>query len=79
MKQIGGNPYRGLNAWMAEYDRKEQETVDREWDELVKEVSRLNGLLKQLSDVNLHLMRRLQDEATQRYQDVEAAKMVWAR
>lgn len=62
---IGGNPYYGLHAWMAEYDRKEQETVERERiEELLDRVSQLAKANTQLMEVNAQLLRRIQNDAT---------------
>ena len=84
MKQVGGNPYRGLNAWMAEEDRKEDETVEREQiEEMKSKISQLEIVNAQISRVFLvvvaHLLKRLGDDNTEMYKEIEKAKMVWAR
>ena len=59
----------GLNQYLATIDRREMEV--EEIERLEAEVSQLTNVLYELRQVNNQIMRRLQDEATQRYSEVQ--------
>lgn len=68
---------RDFNRYSREVERMDAyaEAMEEKDAENAILVDRINALLIE----NRHLLKRVGDEATLRYQEVEEAKMVWAR
>ena len=68
---------RDFNRYSREVERMDAyaEAMEEKDAENSLLVDRINALLVE----NRHLRRRVGDEATMRYQEIEQAKMVWAR